>query len=167
MDQELVAYLEQRFATIDQRFTEVRTDIADSAAGVKAELRAEIAASAAGVKDELRAEIAAGAAGVKDELRAEIAAGAAGVKDELRADIAASAAGLRRELSAEVKRHIDVVVEDMISRMELIVEGVRTVDRRLDRLGDEVREEFRKVDLRLLRLHAARVSDRPRRRPGC
>jgi hypothetical protein len=45
IDADLIAYL-------DQRFAEVRSDIATSAAGVRNELRAEIAASAPGLKDE-------------------------------------------------------------------------------------------------------------------
>ena len=99
------------------------------------------------------------------EVRAEVTASAAGVKDELRVEIAASEARLRVDISAETTRHIDTVVEDLISKMELVVEGVRTVDRRLDRFSDEVREEFQKVDRRLLRLHA-RLIGRRRRRPG-
>lgn len=95
------------------------------------------------------------------ELRAEIAAGADGVTRELRAEIAASATGVERELT----RHFDVVVEDLISRIELVGEGVRMVGERLDRFQDEVREEFRSVDRRFLHLQA-QVSGRGRRRPG-
>ena len=52
MDQELVAYLDQRFSQLKSELRseialELRTDIAASAAGVKLELRADIAASAA------------------------------------------------------------------------------------------------------------------------
>ena len=52
VDQELVAYLDQRFSQLK---SELRSEIA-------LELRADIAASAAGVKSELRADIAASAA---------------------------------------------------------------------------------------------------------
>ena len=48
MDQELVAYLDRRFAELKSEITtELRGEIAASAAGVKSEVRAEIAASAA------------------------------------------------------------------------------------------------------------------------
>ena len=48
MDQELVAYLDRRFAELKSEITgELRAEIAASAAGVKSDLRAEIAASAA------------------------------------------------------------------------------------------------------------------------
>lgn len=52
MDQELVAYLDRRFAELK---SELKSEIAT-------ELRGEIAASAAGVTSDLRAEIAASAA---------------------------------------------------------------------------------------------------------
>jgi hypothetical protein len=52
VDQELFAYLDQRFSQLK---SELRSEIA-------LELRADIAASAAGVKSELRADIAASAA---------------------------------------------------------------------------------------------------------
>ena len=135
MDADLVAYL-------DQRFAEIRREITASAV----DLRAEIAASAASVTDTLRAEIAASAASVTGQSVAR--------EDRLRSDI-----------SAETARHIGTMVEELVSKIELVAEGVRTVDRRLDRFSDEVREEFQKVDRRLLRLHA-RVSGGRRRRPG-
>lgn len=52
MDQELVAYLDQRFSQLKSELgseitLDLRADIAASAAGVKSELRADIAASAA------------------------------------------------------------------------------------------------------------------------
>jgi hypothetical protein len=48
VDQELVAYLDRRFAELKSAITiELRGEIAASAAGVKSELRAEITASAA------------------------------------------------------------------------------------------------------------------------
>jgi len=52
VDQELIAYLDQRFSQLK---SELRSEI-------PLELRADIAASAAGVKSELRADIAASAA---------------------------------------------------------------------------------------------------------
>ena len=135
MDADLVAYL-------DQRFTEIRREI--TASGV--DVRTEITASAASVTDDLRADIAASAASVTDQSVAR--------EDRLRSDI-----------SAETARHIGIMVEELVSKIELVAEGVRTVDGRLDRFSDEVRQEFHKVDRRLLRLHA-RVSGGRRHRPG-
>ena len=135
MDADLVAYL-------DQRFAEIRREISASAV----DLRADITTSATSVTDNLRAEITASAASVTDQSVAR--------EDRLRSDI-----------SADTARHIGTLVESLMSKIELVAEGVRTVDHRLDRFSDEVREEFQKVDRRLLRLHA-RVSGGRRRRPG-
>jgi hypothetical protein len=109
---------------LDRRFSEL-----------KSELRDEISSSAAGIKSELRAEIAASADSIKSELRSE-----------LRVEIAASA--------AETRRHIDVVADRLLDKIQLVGEGVIAVDQKLDRFRGEVAEEFRRVDRRLLRLEA-------------
>ena len=117
---------------------------------------------------ELIAHLDQGFAGLRGEiaaLRQDVRADLAATADQLRAEIVASAERLRTEISANTTRHIDVVIEALVSKMELIVEGVRTVDRRLDRFGDEVRDELQKVDRRPLRLHA-RIGARRRRRRG-
>jgi hypothetical protein len=87
------------------------------------------------LKSELKAEL-------MPEIRTEIASSAA----ELRAEIAASAAGKRR--------HFDVVADQLLDKIQLVGEGVITVDQKLDRFRSEVGEEFRRVDRRLLRLEA-------------
>jgi len=61
----------------------------------------------------------------------------------------------------EVRRHFDVVAESLMSKIELVGEGVRTVDQKLDRFAGEVRGEFERVDRRFLHLTA---SLSPRRR---
>lgn len=61
------------------------------------------------------------------------------------------------EMVAEMKRHFDVVAESLMAKIQLVGEGVRTVDNKLDRFSAETRDEFRKVDRRLLHL-TARVS---------
>ena len=150
MDAELIAYLDQRFTDLR---TSLRQDFRADLAATEERLRAEALAT----EERLRAEIAA----TEDRVRVEALATAEG----LRTDIAATEDRLRVEISADTTRHIDVIVEALMSKMELVVEGVRTVDRRLDRFSDEVRGDFEKVDRRLLRLHA-RIGTRRRRRPG-
>ncbi len=49
-----------------------------------------------------------------------------------------------------------------MSKIELVGEGVRTVDQKLDRLAGETRGEFERIDRRFLHLTA---SLSPRRRP--
>ena len=65
---------------------------------------------------------------------------------EFRQEMAASA--------AETCRHFDVVAESLRSTIQLVAEGVLTVDRKLDRFAAEVRDEFRRVDRRFLRIDA-------------
>ena len=91
------------------------------------------------LKSELNSEL-------MPEIRAEISSSAAALKSELRAEIAASA--------AETRRHFDVVADRLIDKIQLVGEGVITVDQKLDRFRSEVGEEFRRVDRRLLRLEA-------------
>jgi len=62
----------------------------------------------------------------------------------------------------ELRRHFDVVAESLMSKIELVGEGVRTVDQKLDRLAGETRGEFERIDRRFLHLTA---SLSPRRRP--
>ena len=116
MEQELVDYLDRRFAELHEG---TRREIVDSAAG----LRQEVADSAAG----------------------------------LRREIADSAAGLRQEVAAsamETRRHFDVVGERLRHEIQLLAEGVGAVDQKLEHFRVEVADEFRRVDLRLLRLEA-------------
>ena len=85
----------------------------------------------------------------RTEVRAEFA--------DVRAEFRAGFVELRREMAesaAETRRHFDVVVESLRSMVQLIAEGVLTVDRKIDRFADEVRGEFRKVDRRFLKIEA-------------
>ncbi len=101
------------------------------------------------VRHELRQEIHASAAQVRQELRQEIQAGAAGIREELRQEIQASA--------VETRRHFDVVAEGLRSEIRLLAEGIGTLDQKVERFREEVREEFHKVDRRFLRLEAERL----------
>jgi len=95
-----------------------------------------------------------------NEFRTEVRVEFADVRLEMRsgfADVRAEFAQFRREIvesAAETRRHFDVVAESLRSTIQLIAEGVLTVDRKLDRFADEVRDEFRKVDRRFLKIEA-------------
>lgn len=54
--------------------------------------------------------------------------------------------------SVETRRHFDVVMEHVMSRVQLVAEGVAMVDQKVDRLRDEMEQRFQQVDGRLLRL---------------
>lgn len=62
---------------------------------------------------------------------------------------------LRAEMrtgDAETRRHFDVGAEDLKSRIQLVAEGVLSVDEKLERFRAEVHERFEAVDRRFLRL---------------
>lgn len=54
----------------------------------------------------------------------------------------------------ELWRHFDVVAESLMDKIQLVAEGVAMVDGKLERFSAETRDEFRKVDRRLLHLTA-------------
>jgi hypothetical protein len=60
--------------------------------------------------------------------------------------------------AAETRRHFDVVAEALRSDVILVIEGLAMLDEKTERFHGEVREEFRKVDHRFLRLEARVVS---------
>ena len=68
-----------------------------------------------------------------------------------------------RQHSDDARRHFDVVAEGLMSKIELVAEGVVGLDQKMERFRADVRDEFSKVDRRLLRLEA-RVIRGPRRR---
>jgi hypothetical protein len=57
-------------------------------------------------------------------------------------------------LATDTRRHFDVVAEGMLSKVQLVAEGLVALDEKVGRFHDEIRREFKKVDRRLLRLEA-------------
>jgi chromosome segregation ATPase len=64
----------------------------------------------------------------------------------------------------QTRRHFDVVAEGLMSKIELVAEGVVAGSERLERFRGEVRGELDRVDARVLRLEA-RVSALENPRP--
>ncbi|MGH7300099.1 MAG: hypothetical protein ACREKQ_17445 [Candidatus Rokuibacteriota bacterium] len=54
--------------------------------------------------------------------------------------------------AAETRRHFDVVLEHVMSSVQLVAEGVAMVDQKVDRLRGEMEQRFEQVERRLLRL---------------
>lgn len=118
----------------------------------------------------VRAELRAGFEGLRKELQAALAVTEAGIRQ----DLAATAAGIRQDLAAsearlgeqiatsqaETRRHMGVIAEELTGKIELVIEGVRAVDERLERFRSEVDRDFQKVDRRFLHL-VARIHGRP------
>jgi len=66
------------------------------------------------------------------------------------------------ELSAEIQRHFGVVAESLASQIQLVAEGVLTIDRKVDRVADELRGELVRLNRRMLTL-SARIPPKRRR----
>jgi hypothetical protein len=81
---------------------------------------------------------------LRSDLERKIESSSVDVRRDLREEIARSA--------AETRRHFDVVMEHVMSRVQLVAEGVAMVDQKMDRLRDEMEQRFEQVDRRLLRL---------------
>lgn len=136
---------------LETRFARLRQDLRD-------DLRADIAASIAESRrqsDEALAETRRQA----DEALAESRAESRRYTEEMVAKIRAESRQYTEASVAESRRFFQVIAEDLVSRIQLVAEGVTAVDQKLDRFREEVRGEFAIVNRRLLRLDA-RVSAR-------
>ena len=82
--------------------------------------------------------------GLGDGLRGEMAV----MRDGLRGEMSALRDDLRGEIG-EVKRHAEVIAEDLRDRIQLVAEGLMAtnerLDRRIDGLRSEMKEEFADV----------------------
>ena len=122
------------------------------------DLRQEMSATAAG----LRQEMSAMAAGLRQEMHAS----GEQIRVDLRQEIQASAAETRLQMeqfesrilarvdesAAETRRYFGVVAEDLRSDIKAVAEGLGALDERVERFRGEVREDFGRVDRRLLHL---------------
>lgn len=68
--------------------------------------------------------------------------------DRLQSDLSLQIEGS----AAETRRHFDVVVEHVMSSLQLVAEGVAMVDQKMDRIRSEMEQRFEQVERRLLRL---------------
>jgi hypothetical protein len=98
-----------------------------------------------------REQLQQGMAATEQRLREEIGEG----REQLQQGMAATEQRLRQEIgasAADTRRHFDVVAEDFRHQVQLVAEGVIGIDRKVDQFREEVRDEFARVDRRLLRL---------------
>ena len=107
---------------------------------------------------DLRQEMSATTAGLRQEIQASAG--------ELRQEIQASAAETRLQMeqfetrilaridasAAETRRYMGVVAEDLKSDIKAVAEGLGALDEKVERFRGEVREDFGRVDRRLLHL---------------
>ena len=130
------------------------------------DLRQEMQATGEQVRAELRQEIHATAEQVRTDLRQEIQAMGEQVRTELRQEVRESAAETRLQMeqfesrllarvdasAAETRRYMGVVAEDLRSDIKAVAEGLGALDEKVERFHGEVREDFGRVDRRLLHL---------------
>ena len=123
-----------------QEMSAMGTDLRQKMSAMGTDLRQEIRATAEQVRGELRQEIRASAEQVQSELRQEIQASATAILDRVDAS------------AAETRRHFDVVGEGLRSDIKAVAEGLGALDEKVERFRGEVREDFGRVDRRLLHL---------------
>ncbi len=175
MDPELAEYLDRRFGDLRRDLaTELGTTLRrDLGAELRTTLRQELGTE---LRTTLRQELAAElGATLRRELGTELRTTlwqelGVELRTTLRQELAAElGATLGQRFSDELEqrtsalhRHFDVVAESLMAKIELVAEGVRTVDQKVDRLAAATDARFAAVDRRLLHL-TARLGP-PRRR---
>ena len=96
------------------------------------------------------------------DLRQEMSAAAAGLREEIQASAAETRLQMEQFESrilarvdasaAETRRYFGVVAEDLKSDIKAVAEGLGGLDEKVERFRGEVREDFGRVDRRLLHL---------------
>ena len=79
----------------------------------------------------------------------------ADLREEIRSSFQQVVVELRQEIrssAAETRRHFNVVGEDLKSDIKAVAEGLGALDEKVERFRGEVREDFGRVDRRLLHL---------------
>jgi hypothetical protein len=115
-----------------------------------------------------------------DALRRDVLGGLVALEERVRHHIAEELAQTRRQINestaetrhyidervgestSETRRYFGVVAESLMTKMELLAEGVRANGERLDPFQGEVHDQFVRVDRRLLRLEARLTRQRRR-----
>ncbi len=90
---------------------------------------------------------------LRDELRQEIRTGHA----ETRRHVDTVAEGLHQEIlagDAETRRHFHVIAESLVSKIELVAEGLSGLDQKVERLRGDMQDGFAQVDRRFVHLEA-------------
>jgi hypothetical protein len=106
--------------------------------------------------DQLRRELIEAIQAVDASIRQRVD----GLEASVRQDIASVESRLHDRMdgiAAETRRHFDVAAESLRSDIVLVAEGLTALDEKMERFRGEVREEFVRVDRRLLHLEV-RVS---------
>jgi hypothetical protein len=92
-----------------------------------------------------------------EDLRAHVGQIVADLRQEMRETTAAILERVDAS-AAETRRHFDVVGESLRSDIKAVAEGLGALDEKVERFRGEVREDFGKVDRRLLHLEVRVIS---------
>jgi gas vesicle protein len=111
------------------------------------DLRQEMSATASG----LRQGIHSTGEQIRTDLREEIRS----TGDQIRTELQQVVVELRQEIqssAAQTRRHFDVVGESLKSDIKAVAEGLGALDEKVERFRGEAREDFGRLDRRLLHL---------------
>src|SRR5262245_6642641 len=92
-----------------------------------------------------------------ERLRDELVEELRSTEARMRQHVDAAEARTRQHVDAafgDTRRHFGVVAEGRFGKIELVAEGLATLDQKLERFRGEVHENFAKVDRRFLHLEA-------------
>lgn len=138
MDSELKQYLDNLNERIDglgvQTAAEFR-QMREENAGEFRQMREENASAHAETRGLLRAEMAAAHAETRRVLRTESAAAHEETRGLLRAEMTAA--------HAETRLHFDSTIDRFESKFDLLAEGIKNIDEKLDREAADIRAEMR------------------------
>lgn len=124
---ELIGRIDDVRAELGEQIQTVRAEVQTTASDIRAELREGLDATALDIRTELRT--------TASDIRAELQTTASDVRTELREGLADTRAEFRQEFGAFTE-HLD-------AKIELVAEGVATVNEKLDRTAAELRAEMR------------------------
>ena len=134
-----------------QEMSTMGTDLREEMSAMGADLRQQIHVTAEQVRSELRQEIRDSADQVRSELRQEIRDTAAETQRQIELFEARLVESMAAT-AAETRRYFGVVAEDLKSDIKAVAEGLGALDEKVERFRGEVREDFGRVDRRLLHL---------------
>jgi len=134
-----------------QEMSTMGADLRQEMSTMGADLRQEMHATGEQIRTDLRQEIQTMGEQVRTELRQEIRESAAETRLQMEQFESRFLARLDAS-AAETRRYMGVVAEDLRSDIKAVAEGLGALDEKVERFRGEVREDFGKVDRRLLHL---------------
>ena len=111
------------------------------------DLRQEMSATASGLRQEIHS--------TGEQIRAELREEIRSTGNQIRTELQQVVVELRQEIqssAAQTHRHFDVVGESLTSDIKAVAEGLGALDEKVECFRGEAREDFGRLDRRLLHL---------------